>query len=61
MQGPGRYTLAKTEAAINKELLAGENVIIDTANLSLEHVAEIENLVQSNGWGGHVLFSNGAP
>jgi len=41
---------------ITKSLEGNENVIVDTAKMSSEHVAELKNAVNNAGLSGKVIF-----
>jgi hypothetical protein len=43
-------------AAVRREVAAGENVIVDTANLSAEHVRDLQAALAAQGLTGKVIF-----
>lgn len=52
----GGFTLNKAMESINGELNAGENVIVDTTNMSVEHINALQNAVDTNGLTDNVIF-----
>ncbi len=52
----GGFTLNKAMESINGELNAGENVIVDTTNMSVEHIDALQNAVDTNGLTDNVIF-----
>jgi hypothetical protein len=54
----GSYKLEKSLVAIEEEFNNGENVIIDTAKMYPEHVAELHQAVVERGWSERVLWDD---
>jgi hypothetical protein len=54
--GKGGYDLATSMSKIEGELATGENVILNTTNLSAQAAAELRSAVEAAGWAGRVLF-----
>ena len=52
----GGFTLNKAMENINGELNAGENVIVDTTNMSVEHIDALQNAVDTKGLTDNVIF-----
>lgn len=52
----GGYTLEDSLRKIGRELLIGENVIVDTIDLKPEHVAELRAAVTARGWDTRVIW-----
>lgn len=52
----GGFVLEKALATIQRELNAGENVIVDTVNMSAEHIAELRDAVAKRGWSNRVKW-----
>ncbi|MCM1006333.1 MAG: HINT domain-containing protein [Ruminococcus flavefaciens] len=52
----GGFALNKAMESINGELNAGENVIVDTTNMSVEHIEALRNAVDTNGLTDNVIF-----
>ena len=50
------YSLKDALSKIQRELGRGENVILDTMNLSADHSAELEQAIADNGWSARVVF-----
>lgn len=53
---PKGYNTPDAMSKIKGEIASGENVIVDTAAMSPDHVAELKNALQSEGLMGNVLF-----
>lgn len=52
----GGFRLDKAMNTINKSLEEGENVIIDTTNMTSEHVSELIEEIQKQGLENNILF-----
>jgi hypothetical protein len=52
----GGFTLNKAMESINGEINAGENVIVDTTNMSSEHIEALQNAVDTKGLTDNVIF-----
>jgi len=52
----GGFTLNKAMESINRELNTGENVIVDTTNMSVDHINALQNAVDTNGLTDNVIF-----
>ena len=52
----GGFTLNKAMESINGEINAGENVIVDTTNMSSEHIETLQNAVDTKGLTDNVIF-----
>jgi hypothetical protein len=50
----GGFTPEAAEKSMLKDLNRGENIILDTRNLSNQHMHELRNLVTQKGWEGRV-------
>ena len=51
-----RFTLNKAMSIIKKSLFEGENVIVDTSNMSTEHISELMNEIKNQGLDDRILF-----
>ncbi|MCP3141609.1 hypothetical protein [Pyxidicoccus xibeiensis] len=52
----GGFSLTRDVQKIEQELLSGENVILDTQNLTLQHKSQLQQAIQSKGWGGRIQW-----
>lgn len=52
----GGFRLDKAMNTINKSLEEGENVIIDTTNMTSEYVSELIKEIQKQGLENNILF-----
>jgi RsiW-degrading membrane proteinase PrsW (M82 family) len=52
----GGFEIVRATSAVAKELTAGENVIVNTTNMSSQAVADLQAVVAENGWVGRVIF-----
>lgn len=52
----GGFRLDKAMHTINKSLSENENVIIDTSNMSPEHIIELTTEIKNQGLENNILF-----
>jgi uncharacterized membrane protein YgcG len=52
----GGFTVDSAMSSIRREIMVGENVMVDTRHLSTEHVQELQEAVRSAGLDEQVLF-----
>ncbi len=53
----GRFNLEKAVATINRELRAGENIILDTEFLDPNDARVLRSAIEANGWQSQILWS----
>ena len=52
----GGFSLTRDVQKIEQELLGGENVILDTQNLTAQHKAQLQQAIQSKSWGSRIQW-----
>jgi hypothetical protein len=58
---PGGFVLRETLSDIRNEIGAGENVILDWADLTLKDATLLREAIESNGWSDHVIWYPAKP
>lgn len=53
---PRGYNTADAIAAVRREVAAGENVMVDTANMSAEHIRDLQAALAAQGLTDKVIF-----
>ena len=52
----GGFTVDTAIESVKREIAAGEKVMVDTRNMTPEHVQQLQESVRTAGLDGHVLY-----